>query len=98
MEPPRAKRSPQSGVARLARCVAVLGLVVTAGALGGCGSIVSSDSGPASQLAVDGRLVQAHTLPNDRLLSGPVLVDHRAVWVEAGRRPWLSKAREGLRW
>jgi hypothetical protein len=30
--------------------------------------------------------VQAHTLPGDRLMAGPVLLDHRAVWVEAGQR------------
>jgi hypothetical protein len=30
--------------------------------------------------------VRAHALPGDRLLAGPVLLDHRAVWVEAGHR------------
>jgi hypothetical protein len=30
--------------------------------------------------------VQAHTLPGDQLMAGPVLLDHRAVWVEAGHR------------
>lgn len=30
--------------------------------------------------------MRAHTLPGDRLLAGPVLLDHRAVWVEAGHR------------
>jgi hypothetical protein len=85
MGPPRAKRSPPPRVTRLAVFLAGLGLVVAAGALGGCGS-AASDSRPALRLAVDGGLVQAHTLPNDRLLAGPVLVDHRAVWVEAGRR------------
>lgn len=85
MGPPRAKGSPRPRVVRLARFLAGLGVVVAAGALGGCGS-AASDSRPALRLAVDGGLVQAHTLPNDRLLAGPVLVDHRAVWVEAGRR------------
>jgi hypothetical protein len=30
--------------------------------------------------------VRARTLPGDRLLAGPVLVGHRAVWVEAGHQ------------
>lgn len=30
--------------------------------------------------------MEAHTLPGDQLLAGPVLLDHRAVWAEAGRR------------
>lgn len=36
--------------------------------------------------------MQAHTLPEDRLLAGPVLLDHRAVWVEAGRRRLLVRS------
>lgn len=43
----------------------------------------------ASELAAfgkldPGRVVRAHTLAGDQLLAGPVLLDHRAVWAEAG--------------
>lgn len=30
--------------------------------------------------------MEAHTLPGNQLLAGPVLLDHRAVWAEGGRR------------
>lgn len=64
---------------------AALALAAIACALGGSASVGASDSPGPSGLEVLGR-VQAHTLPGDRLLAGPVLVGHRAVWVEAGRR------------
>lgn len=38
------------------------------------------------RVEINGRVVQAHTLLGDRLMAGPVLLDHRAVWAEAGRR------------
>jgi len=60
--------------------------VVLACTLGGCGGTSASDSQTAARLVVDGGVVQAHTLPGDQLLAGPELLDHRAVWVEAGHR------------
>lgn len=46
----------------------------------------SGSRAPSSRLVVDGGVIEAHTLPGDQLLAGPVLLDHRAVWVEAGHR------------
>jgi hypothetical protein len=48
--------------------------------------VARSGSPGSSRQEVAGPVVQAHTLPGDRLLAGPVLLDHRAVWVEAGQR------------
>lgn len=70
----------------LARRLAGLGLVVAACALGGRASLAASGSPASPGLEVRGSIVQAHTLPGDQLLAGPVLMRHRAVWVEAGRR------------
>lgn len=72
--------------ARLARRLACLGVVLAAGALGGCASMAPSGSPVSSRLEVRGAVVEAHMLPGDQLLAGPVLLDHRAVWVEAGSR------------
>lgn len=71
---------------RLARRLAVLGAVISACALGGCGSTSASGSSGYPPLVVGGGVVRAHTLPGDQLEAGPVLLHHRAVWVEAGRR------------
>lgn len=71
---------------RLVRWSTRLGLLVVACALGGCASTAASDSPASSRLELDGGVVESHTLPGDQLLAGPVLLDHRAVWVEAGRR------------
>lgn len=68
-----------------ARRLAGPGLVAAACALGACASVTASGSQRPSGLEVRGG-VQAHTLPGDRLLAGPVLLDHRAVWAEAGQR------------
>jgi hypothetical protein len=76
----RAKRSLPFLVSPPSGCRwAGLGLVVAASLLGGCASTAS----PGSSHEV---LVKAHTLPSDQLLAGPVLLGHRAVWAEAGRR------------
>jgi hypothetical protein len=48
--------------------------------------MAASDSPHSSGLEVQRGVVDAHTLPGDQLMAGPVLLDHRAVWVEAGRR------------
>lgn len=55
-------------------------------ALGGTSYAAMHGSRGSSRRESDARLAQAHTLPGDQLLAGPVLVDHRAVWVEAGHR------------
>ena len=62
--------------------VAVVGVLTCA--LGGYASV--ADPSLSSWRHGHGGVVQAHTLPGDQLKAGPVLVDHRAVWVEAGRR------------
>jgi hypothetical protein len=71
---------------RAARRLVGLGLVVGVCALGGCGGVAAPGSPRSTRPKVDRGVAQAHTLPGDRLLAGPVLVDHRAVWVEAGHR------------
>jgi hypothetical protein len=48
--------------------------------------VAASGSPGSSRPEAVGALVQAHTLPGDQLLAGPVLLGHRAVWVEAGQR------------
>ncbi len=63
-----------------------LGLAVAVFALGGGASVAATRSSESPQQAGVGGLWQAHTLPGDKLLTGPVLLDHRAVWVEAGHR------------
>jgi hypothetical protein len=85
MHPPRPKRLPLLAGRRALRLPS-LGLVAAACALGGCASVAASGSPGSSRQEVAGALVRAHTLPDDRLLAGPVLLDHRAVWVEAGHR------------
>jgi hypothetical protein len=71
---------------RVARHLVGLGLVVAGCVLGGCGGVAAPGSPGSSQPGVHRGVAQAHTLPGDRLLAGPVLVDHRAVWVEGGQR------------
>jgi hypothetical protein len=83
MRPPRVKRFLKLRAIRLGRCLPRLGLVAVACALGGCAGVAAS-APPGREVA--GPVVQAHTLPGDRLLAGPVLLEHRAVWVEAGHR------------
>lgn len=61
--------------------VGVVGMLVCA--LGGCASRADPRS-PSPQGR--GEIVQAHTLKGDQFMAGPVLVGHRAVWLEAGRR------------
>jgi hypothetical protein len=53
-----------------------------------CGTSYAATQGSrrSSRRLGNAGLTQAHTLPDDQLLAGPVLVDHRAVWVEAGHR------------
>lgn len=86
MRPSPAKRSLPFRAARLARRLPGLGLLAGACALGGCASVAASSSPGSSRAEVAGPVVQAHTLPGDQLLAGPVLLEHRAVWVEAGHR------------
>lgn len=62
-----------------------MGLVAVACALGEWALSAAPGSGAAG-LVVDGGIVRAHTLPGDRLLAGPVLLDNRAVWIEAHQR------------
>lgn len=86
MHPTRRTRTLRLEAVRVARRSAWLGLVVAASALAGCAGAAALVSRGASRLEVGRGVVQAHTLPGDQLLAGPVLVDHRAVWVEGGRR------------
>jgi hypothetical protein len=55
-------------------------------ALGGTSFAATHGSRLSTRRLGDAGIAQAHTLPIDQLLAGPVLVDHRAVWVEAGHR------------
>lgn len=59
--------------------------MLAAWGLGGCASVAAPGSPASPELDVHG-VVKAHTLPSDQLLAGPVLLGHRAVWAEAGRR------------
>ena len=64
--------------------VGVVGVLICA--LGGYVSVADRGSPGSSWRHALGGVVQAHTLRGDQLRAGPVLVDHRAVWVETGRR------------
>lgn len=95
--PPREPASPEieQGVIEEARrrqrrrrlgIALVATVAAAAAALAGLIATRNAGSRAPSPLVVDGSVVQAHTLPDDRLLAGPVLLHHRAVWVEGGRR------------
>jgi hypothetical protein len=71
---------------RAARRLVALGLVAVACALGVWATVAASGPPGSARLVVDGGIVRAHTLPGDRLLAGPVLLDNRAVWIEAHQR------------
>lgn len=60
---------------------AVVGVALT-----GCAAATTASSaGPRALVTkLHGHVVRARTLPGDHLLAGPVLVQHQAVWVEAG--------------
>lgn len=72
--------------ARLRRRVALGWSCAAVGvALTGCAAARASSARPRASVAgQQGDTVAAHTLPGDHLLAGPVLVQHQAVWVEAG--------------
>jgi hypothetical protein len=64
--------------------VGVLGVLTCA--LGGYASLAASSSPRSPSGQGQGVIVHAHTLRDDQFMAGPVLVGHRAVWVEAGQR------------
>lgn len=79
----RSSRAKALAASHTARRLAALGLVAVACALGGWAISLAPGSSVSARLVVDGGIVRAHTLPGDRLLAGPVLLDNRAVWIEA---------------
>lgn len=50
------------------------------------GGVVASGSPGSLQRAPARGVWQARVLPGDRLMAGPVMLGHRAIWVEAGQR------------
>lgn len=75
------------------RLLVALGLAAATCGLTACGAVkgpsltVTSSSSRASVcVTARGGIAVAHTLPGDQLTAGPVLVDHRAVWIETGHR------------
>lgn len=79
-------RAKKFSASHTAQRLAALGLVAVACALGGWATLAASGSPGSTRLVVDGGIVRVHTLPGDRLLAGPVLLDNRAIWIEAHQR------------
>lgn len=60
--------------------------VFAVGAAAAVAAVRDGETASSGSLQDRGRVWKAHVLRGDQLQAGPVLVGHRAVWVEAGRR------------
>lgn len=71
---------------RLSRRGVLAVAVFAVGAAAAVAAVRDGETGSSGSLQGGGRVWKAHVLRGDQLQAGPVLVGHRAVWVEAGRR------------